>query len=821
MRQFVKINLLIASLISITAQAVDLTTNKIEVLSTTPVEGMGLSKDMIPYNIQSVKSKDLKQQNSLTIADYMNENIQGVSVIETQGNPYQPDVRFHGFNASSLLGAPQGLSIYQDGVRLNEPFGDVVSWDLIPMNSIKQMQVIPGTNPIFGLNTLGGALSLQTKRGRDIKGGAMEISGGSWGRKATQFEFGGIGSNNIDYFISGNFLDEEGWRDASGTTVRQLFGQVGWQDDKTDLNLTISLADNNLTGNGLTPTDMLQSLGRQAIYTSPDNTNNKMAFVNLTAKHWLNDKTMLSGNAYYRRVLSDTLNGDMNDSVEEQGVIVDADGTRNPGAKTAQALFADACRAGTNALDLKSGKSGTGAGGSTGAAWGAETLAPSQVCAAVLNASNTKKNGAGATAQVTFNQPIAGRNNQITLGTGYDYSDITFTQSSQYGVLNTDRSVSGVPFYNAGRTSLNGETNTWSIFATDTFSLNDKWHLTTSARYNNVYVDNTDNLIASGTNSLTATHRFDRLNPAIGLNFNPSDRLMTHVSYSEGTRAPTSMELGCANPGAPCKLPNSMAGDPPLSQVITRSAELGAKGIFATDTKWSLTGYYALNDNDIQFIATGTSSSALGYFTNVGKTQRVGFDAGISGKLDKFSWSANLSHVVATYEDSFQANVANNRDKSKVAPGRNIPGIPELQLKLRGVFQFTPSWDVGANLIAFSDQYLAANENNGYRAYDGGTSFTSRYYGNGKAGGYSIINLDSHYKFGDSGWQLFAKVNNVFDREYYTGGLAGASQYVPVTNAYLGDDHRVSMMSPGAPRAAWVGVRWEFGGAKDSGRSQD
>ena len=102
----------------------------------------------------------------------MNNNLIGVSVNETQNNPYQPDVLFRGFTASPLLGTPQGLSVFQDGVRVNEPFGDAVNWDLIPVNAIADMILIPGSNPVFGLNTLGGSLSVTTKNGRTHKGGA-------------------------------------------------------------------------------------------------------------------------------------------------------------------------------------------------------------------------------------------------------------------------------------------------------------------------------------------------------------------------------------------------------------------------------------------------------------------------------------------------------------------------------------------------------------------------------------------------------------------------------------------------------------------------
>ena len=135
-----------------------LTTEKIEVISTTPLQGIGLPLEQVPANVQTIKAKDLEKQKSLSIADHINQNLTGVSVNDTQNNPYQPDVSFRGYAASPLLGTPQGLSIFVDGVRVNEPFGDVVNWDLIPTNSINSISLIPGSNPLFGLNTLGGAL---------------------------------------------------------------------------------------------------------------------------------------------------------------------------------------------------------------------------------------------------------------------------------------------------------------------------------------------------------------------------------------------------------------------------------------------------------------------------------------------------------------------------------------------------------------------------------------------------------------------------------------------------------------------------------------
>ena len=224
-----------------------LTTEKIEVISTTPLHGAGLPIEQVPASVQVIKGKDIAEQKSLTIADHLNNNLMGVSVNETQNNPYQPDILFRGFTASPLLGTPQGLSVYQDGVRVNEPFGDAVNWDLIPANAIAGINLIPGSNPVFGLNTLGGALSVQTKNGRTHQGGGIETSFGSWGRKNTAAEFGGVSADGaLDFFVAGNYFDEDGWRDFSPTEVKQIFGKTGWQNDTSRLELSFTGAENNM-----------------------------------------------------------------------------------------------------------------------------------------------------------------------------------------------------------------------------------------------------------------------------------------------------------------------------------------------------------------------------------------------------------------------------------------------------------------------------------------------------------------------------------------------------------------------------------------------
>lgn len=743
----------------------------LEVVGTTPLPGIGLPADKVPANVQTVKGKALEEQRSLTIADYMAQNMTGVNVNETQNNPFQPNVNFRGFTASPLLGTPQGLSVYQDGVRINEPFGDVVSWDLVPMNALANMSLMPGSNPLFGLNTLGGAISMQTKRGYTHQGGAAELSGGSWGRHNAQAEYGGVAANGVDYFIAGNYFTEDGWRDASPSDVRQIFGQLGWRNDTTDLSLSLSLADNDLIGNGLVQKAFLRNQGWSAINTKPDQTANQMAFLNFNGSHWLNDATLLSGNAYYRKARTRTLNGDVNDDIDPD----------DPAFNLA------ACLAGADADDAEIS------------------------CGGALNRSKSRRLGYGFTGQLNFNQDWLGHKNLFIAGLGYDRSRTDFQQSTEFGALNGGRGVDGIGvFGDEAAVDLRGVNRTWSLFATDTFSFNEVYHLTLSGRYNHTRVDNRDQLIpdASDPASLTGNHRFQRFNPAIGLAITPSQALSFYANYNEGSRAPTAIELGCANPARPCKLPNAMAGDPPLDMVVSKTIEGGVRGKLINGIAYSASLYRTENTDDIQFIAA--NATGAGYFDNVGKTRRQGLDLGINGELGNFRWAAGYSYIQATYQSTFSiANEVNSSavdtdsdgegDTIRVRKGDHLPGIPRHQFKLRGEWQVLPQWTLGANLVAFSSQYSHGNENNEHRG------------AGAKVAGYTVVNLDSRYRFGNTGWQVFAKVNNLFDQRYYTGGMLGETFFTPNGGFMGGNDAFAALVAPGAPRAAWLGVRYEFG----------
>ena len=764
--------------IALAADASKITTEKIEVISTTPLRGVGLRKELIPANIQSVKGEDMVNQNNLSIADFLSSGMLGINVNEVQSNPYQPNVNYRGFTASPLLGTPQGLSVFVDGVRVNEPFGDVVNWDLIPLNAISGMNLIPGSNPVFGLNTLGGALSINTKSGRTDPGGAVELSGGSWGRINGSAEYGGVAKNGVDYFFAVNALNEQGWRDSSPSDVRQGFGKVGWQGEKTDANLSLTLADNELVGNGLVQKEFLDNLGWDSINTKPDITDTTMAFLNFNINHYFTDDTVFSGNTYYRNARTKTLNGDVNDDVDE-------------------AVFLDDCTGGVD---------------------------PEAECGGALNRSNSKRESFGLTGQFTFNQDLLGKKNQLITGAGYDQGRTQFSQSSELGNLNASRGINGVGEFNdEADVKLKAKSETWSLFVTDTMSLSDMYHLTLSGRYNYTKVDNKDGLIAKGDpESLTEKMTFNRFNPAIGLSITPNKDISFYGSYNEGSRAPTAIELGCAyqdldgngEGDTPCRLPNAMAGDPPLKQVVSKTFEAGVRGKLAGDIGYSASIYRSQNTDDIQFIASNPNGQ--GNFQNVGKTRRQGLDLGFDGKVwSDFSWNLGYSYIRATYQSPFSiANEVNtsavdtngdgDADTIDVGRGDYLAGIPKHQLKLRGEWQALPNWTIATNIVGFTSQYSFGNENNDHQGEGA------------KVRGYAVMNLDTRYKFANSGWQVFARVNNIFDKEYYSAGMLGESFFTPNGTFDGGNDHFQPLYSPGAPRAGWIGLRYVFGGKKSS-----
>jgi outer membrane receptor for ferric coprogen and ferric-rhodotorulic acid len=268
-----------------------------------------------------------------------------------------------------------------------------------------------------------------------------------------------------------------------------------------------------------------------------------------------------------------------------------------------------------------------------------------------------------------------------------------------------------------------------------------------------------------------------------------------------------------------------MAGDPVLNKVVSKTFEAGMRGNLTTDVKWSTAIYRTENHDDIHFIATN-STNGMGYFDNVGKTRRQGLDAGLSGTAGKFSWNAGYSYLKATYENDLKLSNALNSSSVNtgvadingndiyvinVSKGDRLANLPTHALKLRMQYAMTPNWTIGSNINAFSDVYVRGNENN---AHVVDPLNPDAVQDTGKVGGYTVVNLDTRYKFNNSGWQLFAKAINIFNKDYASGGMLGENWIE--NGVFSGGDEPSKMIMPGAPRAGWIGLRYDFGKPKGS-----
>jgi len=711
--------------------------DSIEVYSPTALPSIGLPVNDVPYAVQTVTGEEIREQPGVSIADYMVNNLEGVTVNEVGGNPYQLEINYRGYNATPIMGNPQGLSIYVDGVRQNMPFSNNVLWDTIPDFAIDDMQLVGGSNPVYGLNTLGGSLSLQTKSGRTFDKNAIEGSTGSWGRNTGLIESGGVSEDNkYDYYAGYSYFQEDGWRKPSPSEVQQGFAKLGYEDEDTRIDLSYTGAHNSLVGNGMVPKYLLGD-DLEGVHTLIDKTRSQYNQVQLAGTEFLSDTLMASGNIYWRNLDQSTYNGDLNDEYCEEDDVGEEEGE------------------------------------------GCDTLADVNENEGVINRSTTKSDAYGVNGQLTFDEDLLDRRNQFIFGAAFEYSKVNFEQSSQdIATLDPSGFFSGATGEKEQTSGLTGKTYTTSIFATNNHALNDQWSINTAARYNYVDIRNEDTLNGEGgATSLTGDHDFDRLNPSVGLTYTPTDTLSTYASYNEANRAPTSIELGCANPDNPCTLPTQMADDPPLEQVVAKTFEAGARGRFTSflnsNTSWNISGYSATNHDDILFIYTEANTTA-GYFDNVEETTRKGIDVGLSTAFETWTISMNYNYVKAQYGTDLTLVSENNSSADdgaiQVEDGDYLPNIPKHSFKLRTVYKPDPAWHLGATMTAFSSSYMMGNENQENDSSVNGLQ--------SEVPGYAVVNLDSEYKFSNmfDGWKIYAKVTNLFDNKYYTGGRIAESR---------------------------------------------
>jgi outer membrane receptor protein involved in Fe transport len=798
----------------------------VTVIGTMPLPGHELDASRIAAPVQTASELEIDRSHAVDLTAYLDRMLGGVYVNDIQNNPLQPDVNYRGYTASPLLGTPQGLSVYMDGVRLNQPFGDVVSWDLIPRVAISSLTLIPGSNPLFGLNTLGGALSVRTKNGFDDPGSSVQLGYGSDDRAQLEFETGDHAANGLDWYVAGDHLEEDGWREASPTNASQLLGKIGWRNSATELSLTGAFANTDLTGNGLQEQRFLAN-DYASVYTKPDNTQNQSSMFNLTARHAFNERLSFSGNLHHRDIKTSTINGDINDGSLGENVYQPTPAEQ---AALAAAGYTGYPTSGENATNTPFPY------------WRciANVLLntePNEKCDGLYNRTHTAQSDTGVSGQLTWSTEHSGRRNQFTVGAVYDKAHAHFTQSSQFGYLTSDRGVTTVDGPGAfadgtqssenafdARVDLTGLTHTSSVFASDSVDLSSAVTLTISGRYDRTEIDNRDAITPEDEpGSLSGDHEYSRFNPALGLTFTPSASFGAYFGYNEGSRAPSSIELGCADPENPCRLPNSMAGDPPLDQVVTKTIEAGIRGKAGDNLAWNAGVFRANNHDDILFVAD--SQDGFGYFKNFGATRRQGVELGISSRKGKFDFGANYTWLDATYRSDEIMNGGANSTNDGLAPGfegnidvhsgDRIPLTPRNLLKAYASWAVAPKVSLNVDLAYVAGSFARGNENNEHEP-DG-----VYYIGPGKTPAYTVVNLGADFRPSER-IKVFAQVDNVFDEKYYTASLLAATGFTdsgafssrPFAAPVIDGERpllHATFYAPGAPRSIWVGMSYAFG----------
>jgi iron complex outermembrane receptor protein len=704
---------------------------RIDVIATTPLPGLGTALPLVPANVQVLTGRQWLSQRPLSLPDLLERGATGITVNAAQGNAFQPDLSYRGFTASPLLGLPQGLSVFQDGVRINEPFGDVVNWDLLPQSAIASIQLVPGAHPAFGPNTLGGALALYTKSGSQFPGGELEAYGGSWRRRALQVEQGGS-RGPWDYFVTAHALRDAGWAEHNASRIAQFFAKVGYQTDRSDFDVSLTSADNTLEATQTLPRSFLDDI-RQP-YTFPDRSDNRASLLTLKGSRFLAEDIVLGGNAYFRKYRNDAVASNV---LAEPGM--DATNDRS-----------------------------------------------------VIDQSSF-----GGGAQLTWDARPGGRANRFVAGASVDAGDVGFTRFSQPATFDAARGTVPLGDFAPG-TDAAARDRRYGAFFSNVFSIDAYWALTVSGRYNMARVRIEDR---SGRDpALDGNHRFSRMSPAAGITFNPSSDLTAYVSYGRGMRAPTPIELTCADPAAPCQLPNNFLADPPLAPVLSATMEAGARGRRGDDGTWSAAVWRTDLDNDIQFVGSGGATANAGYFRNVGRTRRQGVELAAGSRFGPVQLGARYSFIDATFRSPFagsspQNSSANAEGMIEVRPGDAIPAIPRHSLKLRAEY-VRESWSASLTVTCASAVYARGDENNRDA--------------NGRVPGYAVVHLNASWRAARD-VEIFAKVDNLFDIRYANFGILGENFFTGPGRAFAAEGAVTEQFrGPGAPFGAWLGVRYRW-----------
>src|SRR5215218_3841281 len=758
------------------AQATTRNLRRVFVYPTAPTTtaSSGMDADKVPASVNAVGAGQIARTGSLNIADALQQQVPGIIISDTTGNPFQPDIQFRGFVASPVVGTPQGLAVYQNGVRVNEAFGDSVNWDLIPTAAIRSVTLVTN-NPAFGLNALGGAINLQMKDGFTYQGAELDLMGGSFGRIQGSAQWGKTVDKNYGVYAALEGLHDSAFRNFSQADVRRFYGDVGYKAGDSEFHANMGVAKNDFGANATVPAELLDKYWG-ATYTTPQTTSNRVGYLNLTGKVDATPTWTLEGTAHVRRYEQKLVDGNPTDAQE----------CTDPGL-TGLLCFGDGATPanGVNGLPL------------------ANPFASGTILGEI-DRSSIRSTTFGVSGQATNTDQLFGHDNRFVMGATYDASVTRYNATAEIGTIGENYVVSGgglflgptgVPDTVAGPVSLRTVNQYNGLYAMDTFNITDAFAVTGGGRFNVARITLEDQL---GT-ALNGDHTFTRFNPVIGGTYKITPELTAYAGYSEANRVPTPLELGCSDPARPCLIAAFLVSDPPLKQVVSKTVEAGLRGsreLNIGTLGWKLGGFRATNYDDIVAVPA-VGRTGFGYFSNVGRTRRQGLEAEINVKSPTLQFQASYAFVDARFLDALtigsNSPFADADGNIQVSPGNQLPAIPRHRVKIGVDYAVTDVWKVGGNALFVSSQYLVGDESNQYA----------------KLPSYTVFNLHTSYQV-TKNFQLYGKIDNIFDKRYATYGQFFDTGAVPNFTNGGAEFTDPRSLSPARPRAFYAGMRVTF-----------
>lgn len=773
----------------------------VEVIAPSPLAGAGIDPAKVPGTVQSLTADDFLRTGSPNVTDTLFKRTPGVTLSDPNGNSAQQVLAYRGFYASPLQGTPQGIAVYMNGIRLNEAFGDTVNWDLIPTNAIERSDLWTN-NPVFGLNALGGAINLRMKDGFAFHATQAEAEGGSFGHFSGGAQYG-YQVGDFAVYVAAQGSRDDGWRLKSPSDLVRLYGDIGWKRAGAEIHLIASAASSSFGVAAATPIQLLD-LDRSAIYTTPQDTDNKAALLALTGSYALDGGWSLEGDLYIRGFRQRHIDGNAAD-VERCSNSADApfrnhlclqdDGFPQPNPVTA--AFSDQFAIldpNGNPIPCPQGSGNTCGTTPYG----------------TIDRTSNKTGTIGAALQATNTAPLLDHGNHFVAGGAIDASSGTFDASSTLGTIGPDLTATTDPSIpGAGSTihtlggigysplAVNTATTYYGLYALDTFDISERLAATAGGRLNIATIGVDDKI---GTNpGLHGDQTYWHFNPVAGLTYKITADLTGYFGFSQANRVPTPLEQSCSSATNPCLLENFLVADPPLKQVVANTYEVGLRDrlpLFGGNLGWKTALFRTDSSDDIVNVASPIAGR--GFFQNVAATRRQGIEASAEYRTEQWTAYAGYSLIDATYQFTGALPSPNNpmadaNGNVQVTPGKRIPGIPLNQAKFGAEFMPAPAWTIGADVSVAGSSFFVGDDANQ----------------SSKLPGYWVTNLHASYQLTEQ-VQLYALVNNLFDKRYALYGAYFSPADVAGLAGVAGSltDARTEVL--GAPLSVFGGIRVRF-----------